>query len=453
MYKKIDRLLQNVNKLKYWDLREQTLSKTNVVGWNNEVKDMVQTEKSGISFRVLVGSGWGFAYSHENNLKKVVNKAVKIAQLMNKNSKGEKEVYLGKAVKDDKKSKWKINPKDVSLEEKKNLVLKYSKLSEKKIVSKQAIYFDINNKSHFMNSVGSDIRQEIVHTFVRVISTAKSDFIQYYFATDGQERGFEVTSSIPQLSKEADENALALLKSKMPKGGKMNIIADSGLTDVFIHEALGHASEADHILENQSCLKGKIGKKIAPNNVTVIDDSRGKNCSWGGYFYDEEGIKSHKTEIIKNGVLKTYLHSRETAKLFNAKPTGNARAQDVSFKPCVRMSNTYIEKGDHSFEEMLQELKNGYYLVGSKGGEVDPAKGVFQFSCVQGFEVKNGELGERLRNVALSGNTLLTLNNITAMTKKYYGIFVGFCGKSGQTAFAAGDCPRILIKNAIIGGN
>ena len=132
MYKKIDRLLKNVSGIKYWDFREQTISSINVRAWNNEINNLIDGEKSGMCFRILLGNGWGFAYSYKNDIKQIVDKAVKIAKLMNKNSKDKKNVYIGKTIKDNKKSKWKINPKDISIEEKKNLVLKYSKLGEKK---------------------------------------------------------------------------------------------------------------------------------------------------------------------------------------------------------------------------------------------------------------------------------------------------------------------------------
>ncbi len=453
MYNKIDKLLKNIGGVKYWDFRDQTISANRVTGWNNEIKDMLCSEKSGINFRIFVGNGVGFAYSYDGDIKKVVNKAVKIAKLMDKNTKEIRDIYIGKTIKDNKKSKFKINPKNISFEEKKKLVLEYSKPTEKNIVSRQATYSEYYKKNYFTNSVGSDIKQNLVFTYIRVHSTAKDKFIENYADATGGMDGYETTKRFPKVAKKSNDNALAMLKAKNPKGGKSNIIIDGPLAEVFIHEALGHASEADHIMENLSCLKDLQGKKIANDFVNVYDDSRGKNSSWGGQFYDDEGTKTSNTTLIKNGILNSYLHSRESAAYLGVKPTGNGRAQDISHRLQVRMSNTYIGKGDYSFEGLLKKLKNGFYLVGSKGGQVSPAKGTFQFACMQGFVVKNGELKQRLRNVALTGNILELLKNIKAIGNKLDDSRPGQCGKNGQWAFVDGRCPRILIKDAIVGGS
>lgn len=449
---KINTLLKKVSSVKYWDFREQAVTSNNITAWNNDIHNLSTSEKSGQSFRILIGNGWGFAYSYKNNIKNIVEKAVRIAALMDKNAKDKRNVFLGKPVKDSRKSRFKINPADVSLDEKKDLVLSYSKFGEhKSIISKQAFYSDLVKKSFFANSIGTEISQEQIFSTVGIVTTAKDDFIETYFKKSGAQCGYEITSDLDALNKEVNENALALLKAKMPKSSRSDVVVDGGLSEVFVHEALGHASEADHLLEQMSCLKGLDGKKIAPDFVDIYDDATVPG-SWGSYFYDEEGVKAQKTPIIKKGVLNSFLHSRESAALWNKKPTGNGRAQDVTFKPVVRMSNTYIEKGDYSFEELLEQLKNGFYLVGSRGGEVDPAIGSFQFSCMQGFAVENGELKGRLRNVAISGKTLEILKNIAAVGNKYCDSWPGQCGKAGQWVFVTGKCPRMFIKNITVGG-
>jgi len=145
----------------------------------------------------------------------------------------------------------------------------------------------------------------------------------------------------------------------------MPVILDQELAGVFIHEAVGHAAEADHVAEGNSILTGLIGSQIAPYCITVIDDP--SMHGFGYYPVDDEGVESRPTTLIEEGVLKSYLHNRETAALFpdTGRP-GNARSQGLA-RPIIRMSNTYIENGDSSFGEMLSEIKDGIYLIGSRG--------------------------------------------------------------------------------------
>ena len=205
------------------------------------------------------------------------------------------------------------------------------------------------------------------------------------------------------------------------------------------------------MLQKETCLDGMMGKRIAPSNITIHDDPTLPG-QWGSFFYDDEGTKTQDTVIVDKGILRNFMHSRETAAILKARPTGNARAQGIASPPIVRMSNTYIEKGDNSKEEMFEGIKYGFYLRGSKGGQVDPAMGTFQFSAQDGFLIENGKLTKALKNVSLSGKTLETLNSIRKISDKYEPGFPGHCGKSGQSVPVNGNCPHILIAKAFVGG-
>ncbi|HID43187.1 MAG TPA: TldD/PmbA family protein, partial [Archaeoglobaceae archaeon] len=163
--------------------------------------------------------------------------------------------------------------------------------------------------------------------------------------------------------------------------------------------------------------------------------------------FDDEGVKSRKKVIIKDGVLENFLHSRETAAKVGGTP-GNARSQGVA-EPLVRMSNTYLDEGDWSFEELLREAGNGVYLVGSRGGETNPATGYFHFSAQYGYLIENGEIAEMIRDVSLSGNTLEILNSIKL--GKEIKFDPGFCGKEGQLVPVSDAAPFSLVK-AVVGG-
>jgi TldD protein len=446
------RVLLERHDLKYWEVRSGNVETQSVRSWNKGIKELAQSSIQGHSVRVLFGDGWGFAHSTKENYRNLVEEAVKIAKVMDSHTTQPVTLDEDKAVKDTKKTTVKIHPHDISLEEKKDLVLEASKDSHKYVTSTQLVYQESVKDLQYFNSIGSQISQSLVYSYVGASVTAKDKVMENFYLSSGATKGYEHgKESIFLTTNKAISEAVAQLKAIVPRGGRIPVIADPGLTDVFVHEAVGHSAEADHVLQGMTCLEGKENTLLAPKHVTIIDDGSIKGA-WGSYFYDDEGIRAQKTEIIKNGTLHSLLHSRETAGVLQSSPTGNARAMDVGHQPMVRMSNTYIEKGDATFEELVEEMKNGYCLIGSRGGQVDPAKGNFQFSCATGFEVKNGELGQRLKGMSIGGHTLETLQHIARISNSYQSGMPGFCGKNGQSVPVIGNCPHIFITEAQVGG-
>ena len=213
---------------------------------------------------------------------------------------------------------------------------------------------------------------------------------------------------------------------------------------------MGHAVEGDLILQNDSILKDKLGSKIGSDIVNIYDDASLKD-GFGYYPYDVEGVKTKPNQLVKDGKLISLLNSRETASKLNMESSGNARSI-IADKPIVRMSNTYLKHGEMSFEELIEDIPDGIYLKGSRGGQVDTGKGIFQFNAAEGFKIENGEITTPLRDVSLSGNILETLKNVDAIGNDFE-LSVGFCGKDGQTAPVGDGGPHTRILNALVGGS
>ncbi|MFZ2412374.1 MAG: TldD/PmbA family protein, partial [Candidatus Methanoperedens sp.] len=251
-----------------------------------------------------------------------------------------------------------------------------------------------------------------------------------------------------ELARKAAGTAVELLSAKTPKAGTYPVILDQELAGVFIHEAVGHAVEADHVLEGNSILAGKIGEQIASPLITVYDDP--SLHEYGYYPFDDEGAESKRTTLIQDGVLKSYIHSRESAGKLGGE-SRNSRAQGYA-RPVIRMSNTFIAPDGMKFEEMLGELKDGIYLKGSRGGQVNPGEGVFQFNAERGFMVKNGELTTPLRDVSLSGHTLEILNSV-AWVGNDLELNSGRCGKAGQLVPVSDGAPHVMVRKAMVGGS
>lgn len=439
----------------FWDVRRENSETSQLRAWNGSLKDCTSSIRKTISVRVFSKGSMGFSYSDDFNtdaLRKMVENAVRMAEVLGRSASEKKEIWRGKAVKANVKSAAKKNPSDITIEEKKQLLLSQTS-KEKAVQSQQYQYTDQVRRMAYQNSEGSDIRQQLTYTHLSASVTMKhatKDRVETFDTREAGLAGFEIANRLAGKAKEAIEGARLLLRAKTIKGGMMPVVANSELTDVFVHEAVGHAAEADIVMQKDSYLEGNVGKKIAPGFVTIVDSGLGGH--WGSFFYDDEGIRSQKTEIIKNGIVKSYLHSRETAAHFNALPTGNGRSQDAKKAPLVRMRWTYIEPGKMKEQELIEQVKNGVYLAGSKGGQVSTSQGSFQFSAQYGYEIRNGKLGDSVREVSIGGIAREILKSIKASSKDMPGIFPGYCGKGGQLVPVGGPCPSLLIGKALVGG-
>jgi TldD protein len=434
-----------------------------------ELRDDVFREMSygidqGMGIRVLYKNSWGFSSSNDVSkpmLKDTFEDALNIGRalsLSESNKKAETvKIADVKQIKGNFKLKPKINPDDVSIEEKKRMVKEvYEAAKEHSSLIKtiSILYLDGYEEKVYANSDGSYIVMETPAVFMRVRAVAKKgNVLQEGVESIGAVAGFEVIEEEnPEVvGLRAADKAVRLLDAELPPAGELPVIMDNKLTGVFMHEALGHSAEADHVLYGESILKGKLGEKIAYEGLTVADDPT-IELSHGYYRYDDEGMESKRTEIIKDGVLVSYLHTRETAGRLEAMPTSNARAADYSEVPLVRMSNTVIEEGSWSFDEMREDIQFGIYAKGMRGGQVDTVRGEFQFSAEEAFLIENGALSKRLKNVSLSGRTLDVLKNIDAVGNDKKRGSIGFCGKDGQEVPVSEYAPHVRVKKILVGG-
>lgn len=445
----MDKFLKLAVKLgaSYAEIASSNVDRTSVELMDKEVKDISSGSTTLHCARVVTKGGVGAAYSYKNDMKALVENALKNAKAVNT----EVKFPRGRVLKQKIKTAIKIHPSDISLEEKKDNLLKLNNREKfPSIVNLRLVYSDALSTYRFQNTEGSEIEWKDCASAVLACAYSKrADLSENFMTMHRIKGGYEVMKEAQRITTEAMEKAEQLLDAKNAMGGKFDVIVDQKLGGVFTHEAVGHACEADHILSQSSAFVGKVGEKIGNEKVHIADD--GKLQQWGWRPVDSEGVKGHRTVLVKDGVLMGFLHSRETAALFDAELTGNGRQQDLTFKVIPRMTTTFIENGDSSFDEMLKEVKKGYYLKGSAGGQVDPASGEFLFNALEGYYVENGEVKHMVKRVSLTGNVLETLHNIKLIAKDLdYG--TGFCGKANQYVPVGDGAPHLLIKNAKLGG-
>jgi TldD protein len=276
--------------------------------------------------------------------------------------------------------------------------------------------------------------------------------VQQAFESVGQYGGMELVLNLEENVEVVKKKAIDLLAAKKLESGQYKVLLDPNLAGVFAHEAFGHLSEADFLYENPKMQEVMVlGRQFGPDFLNIIDD--GSETGLAGYTpYDDEGIQAQKTYLIKNGRLNARLHSRETSAKMNEEPTGNARAVSPLYQPIVRMTNTYIDKGTHTFEDLLSSIDDGIYAIDYLGGMTNLE--MFTFSAGYAYRIKNGKIAELLRDVTLSGNVFSTLHNVTAAGNdiEHHG-GLGGCGKGGQGGLPVGTgSPHIVVKDVLIGG-
>ena len=446
----LEKTLKSVEKyVDYADLRVNESENTVIVMKDGKIEEIRSGSDQGVCIRVLKQGAWGFSYTTQlDRMDHVAESAVKLATALS----SDVELAPAETKKDKVRSNARIKLSDVSLEEKKLAMSEVEAAANMdKVVSTTVNYVDAEGTTLFLNSEGTSIKMEEnrVALFLNAVAASENG-IQFGHKSTGGAKGFEVIEKedLELMGRTAASKALRLLDANSPPSGRYPVILDSELTGVFIHEALGHASEADLILQNDSILKGKMGTQIGSPLVNIIDDA--SMDAFGYYAYDAEGVKTSKNVLVENGVLVSLLSSRETAVKLNIQSSGNARS-GVGDQPIVRMSNTYLKPGQMNFEELIEDLDNGIYLKGSRGGQVDTGKGVFQFNAAESFLIENGEVKDPLRDVSLSGNILEILQKVDAVGSDFH-MGVGFCGKAGQAAPVGDGGPHTRVSEATVGG-
>ncbi len=445
-----DIIAKTSSKVDYIDIRAGKSDSTSILMKDGDVDEINTGISLGARIRVLKNGAWGFAYTTDlSKIDEITQTAIKLSDSL----KGDVELSESEVITDKVAVDVKIPFKDISIEEKKEIMKQACDAAAiDKVNSTTAGYGDNEINELFMNSEGSNI--QINTSRVRMAlnaSASDGEIIQFGHGSLGGVKGFEVIADadIEEFGRNIGQKAVRLLDAKPAPSGQFPVVADPELTGVLIHEALGHAVEGDLILQNDSILKDKMGEMIASEIVNIFDDASRKD-GFGYYPYDVEGVKTKPNQLVKDGKLVSLLNSRETASKFNMKSSGNARSI-ISDQPIVRMSNTYLQPGDSSFEELIEDVSEGIYLKGSRGGQVDTGKGIFQFNAVEGYKIENGEITTSLRDVSLSGNILETLKSIDAIGNDFK-LSVGYCGKDSQTAPVGDGGPHTRILNALVGG-
>jgi TldD protein len=437
----------------YLEIHIEEREATHLQCQDGEMEDIRRTTDRGGNVRALVKGGWGFvSFNDPARLEEYAALAVAQARLVGR---GKSVLAPVEPVVDSVSLQWVKSPLDVPLAEKKRLFEEYHQAmvgAAPRVRATFTAYSETHRRLVFANSEGAFLEQEqgdLTATFV-ALAHDRDDFQSAHLSV-GSANDYGAMENRHQELAEAARRAEALLKARPVKGGVYTVVIDPELAGVFIHEAFGHLSEADSMRQDERIeALMSPGRRLGPPCLNVVDGAAGHRLR-GSYRYDDEGTPASKTYLIKEGVLVGRLHSRQTAGIMGEAATGNARAVSYHFPPIVRMTNTCIEPGDVTFEEMIADIREGIYVRGSYGGET--SLDTFTFSASVATLIRNGQLAELVRGVELAGNVFETLDNIEAIGHDLSYDQSGSCVKGRQFSLpVSSGSPHIRIRNVVVGG-
>ena len=451
----------------YADARLEDHYNEIIVVADGKVQQGVINRKRGIGVRTLVNGAWGFQSTTDltkRGVRQTVEIAFKIAKASSRHVPKPVELAPAKAYKASYKTEVRIDLEDVAFEDKlKHLATWEKKLhTSKRIVRGLAEYTGLKINKMFVNNEGANIKFSNSLVWLSLKADSKKGAVaQSYEKTVGHSGGYELfkKNNMEKMAVEIGHKAEALLKAKAAKTEKdATVILDNDYAALLVHEIVGHPSEADRVLGREAAWAGttwwagKIGEKIGSEQFTAYDDPTIPG-TLGYYLYDDEGVKARRKVLVKKGVLKGHMHSRETAAVFGVKPNAGMRAITFEYIPLIRMSNTFFGEGDWKKDELIEETKHGYLVSCMRHPSIDDKRYNWTISAQEAYEIKNGELTTHLRDVALTSTAPKFFKSIDAATKKVEIIPLPGCGKGDpmQSLYVGNGGPYIRGVATVLG--
>jgi len=256
--------------------------------------------------------------------------------------------------------------------------------------------------------------------------------------------------SIEDYAREAARNAKTMVYADYCPSGNMPVVVDNGFGGLMFHEACGHSLEASSVAKDISVFSNRMGEKIASEVVTLVDDGSIIN-SWGSLGVDDEGMATKKNVLIKDGILMGYMIDKLNARRMNMSPTASSRRQSYRFAPTARMTNTYIDNGNSTKEEIIGNTEKGLFAKNISAGSVNPSTGDFNFSISEAYLIENGKITKPVKGATLIGNGSKILKDVD-MVGNNLKIDQGYCFAESGAIFIGAGQPTIRVKTMTVGG-
>jgi TldD protein len=444
------------SRAEYAEVRLERIRATRVVFRGRRLEHAGEAVDAGGNVRVLVrGCGWGVAsFTALDDLPAMLERAEEMSRAVILDA--PIELAASEPRVDEVVPEVDGDPFAVSLGEKRRYLEHLNGLMlavSDRIADTSAAYYDERTEWWFANSEGTYLHEVRPEIGLSAQATARDgERIERSLESLGLRRGWRSVQDRDAMFTQAARRALDLLEAPSVQGATYPVVLDPRLAGVFVHEAFGHLSEADFVYENpQAREMMTLGRRFGSDIVTIGDDGSAAGLR-GTLPYDDEGTPTQRTTLVEQGILVGRLHSRETAAAMGERPTGNARALNYRHPPIVRMTNTYIEGGAGTFEDLIRDIKLGVYAVDATGGQTYLEN--FSFTASHGHMIRDGKLAELVRDVTLAGNLFQSLQAIDAVAGDFqWNQMGGGCGKGGQFPLPVTEgAPHVRFRELLVGG-
>lgn len=424
---------------------------------DGEVNRAASNIDFGVGIRVVSGDQTGYAYVENTEIAELLKAVKTAAGIASIPSKGITPIEIKEK---HFRNHYKIERPwlDISVADKKSFVQKLNDRIfelDARVIKASVSLNDSTSYILFFNSEGIltwDYRP--MSLMSGSCTMEQGGKIENGYASRAYRKGFEYLNNdlIETLAKEAVAQTSLMFEAIKPKGGEMPVVMGAGSSGILLHEAIGHTFEADFNRKNISIFSDQLGKKICSPDINVVDDGTIDNAR-GTINFDDEGVETQKTYIVKDGVLESYLHDRISAKHYNVSPTGNGRRQSFRYAPLPRMRVTYMENGSIPEADIIASVKQGVYVDNFTNGQVQIGAGDFTFFVKTGYLIENGKLTQPIKDINIIGNGAKVLTDIT-MVGNNLKIDEGTwtCGKDGQSVPVGQGLPSVLVRKLTVGG-
>ena len=422
---------------------------------NGIVSKVNSGNEFGCGIRILKKDKCVYGYTNDCSLKSLL----KLANTLKDSFEGNKEFEVKplKEIKSKQHHLPKIPYDQVSLQEQLELLKKGYRAAKEydEKIAKVDISFSNNTQNVVIfNTDGKIVKDTRCRGRLYLTAIAKKDDqMQAQGTGPGAQKGFEFFKDeidIEELARETAKSAIIMLEAEECPAKVMPVIIDNGFGGVIFHEACGHPLEASAVSRNLSIFSNKLGEKIASDVVTAIDDGTIEG-GWGSGNFDDEGNPTYRNVLIKDGILQNYLIDNFNGRAMDREGNGACRRESYKYEPTSRMSNTFIDNGTSTFEEIIASTKYGLYAKSLGGGSVTPATGVFNFSVSEGYIVQNGKITTPVKGATLIGNganVLLKIDMVANNLRRAQGM----CGASSGSIPADVGQPTIRVSSMTVGG-
>lgn len=410
----------------------------------------------GVGIRVVSGDQQGYAFVENINLEEMIKAARVASRISNSTAKVPPVNIQEKTFKNYYPiiNSWEdisINNKIPYLQKLNNRIFEL----DSRIVKVNGSINDSISYILYYNSEGllcKDIRPMIRLSIGCVMQDG--DRIENGYSSRAARRDFSFFQEelIEELAQEVVKETAHMFNAVRPQGGEMEVVMGAGGSGILLHEAIGHAFEADFNRKNISIFSDKYNKIICDKQISIVDDG----CieyDRGAVNFDDEGIAGQRTYIVEKGRLSSFLHDRISAKYYNVMPTGNGRRQSFRSIPLPRMRSTYMENGPYSEQEIISSVKKGIFVDNFTNGQVQIGAGDFTFFVKSGYLIEDGRLTQPIKDINIIGSGPQALADITMVgnnLKIDQGAWT--CGKEGQGMPVSQGLPSVLVKKLTVGG-